>query len=339
MPRRNHGPRLKWLKKRNCFYVVWTEGGRSREHSTGERNLEEAQIYLAKFIQKHRAPGAPRDISKVQINEVLANYAEARAKKIKAPERIGYALPPLSQFWAGATVSTINEDACDKYVLWRNLAPATINREFGVLSAAIKYAHQNGHISQTVKIKKLPTPKSKYRWLSKSELVRLLWNARNCIGAKRHLQQFILLGFRTGRRKEAILSLRWDQVNLERGYIEWLLDGEVETAKGKPKSKIQRKLLAYLKILRRRNPLATYVIELKGKRIGNPRNSFNSACKAAGFDDVTPHTLRHTAATWLMQKGGPVPPICGFLGMSRETLENVYGHHHPDFQDGPANAY
>jgi len=27
--------------------------------------------------------------------------------------------------------------------------------------------------------------------------------------------------------------------------------------------------------------------------------------------------------------------ICGFLGMTRETFERVYGHHHPDDQ---ANA-
>lgn len=28
----------------------------------------------------------------------------------------------------------------------------------------------------------------------------------------------------------------------------------------------------------------------------------------------------------------------GFLGMSRETLERVYGHHHPDFLRSAARA-
>jgi hypothetical protein len=35
MSRRNEGPRLRWLEKRNCYYITWTERGRSRERSTG----------------------------------------------------------------------------------------------------------------------------------------------------------------------------------------------------------------------------------------------------------------------------------------------------------------
>ena len=45
---------------------------------------------------------------------------------------------------------------------------------------------------------------------------------------------------------------------------------------------------------------------------------------------MTPHTLRHTAATWLMQAGVDLWEAAGFLGMTAETLERVYGHHHPD---------
>jgi integrase len=53
---------------------------------------------------------------------------------------------------------------------------------------------------------------------------------------------------------------------------------------------------------------------------------------------VTPHTLRHTAATWLMQRVVPVWEAAGFLGMSAEVLLGTYGHHHPDFLHGAANA-
>src|ERR1700756_4117377 len=46
--------------------------------------------------------------------------------------------------------------------------------------------------------------------------------------------------------------------------------------------------------------------------------------------DVTPPTLRHTAATWLMRAGVDKWEAAGFLGMSVEMLDRVYGHHHPD---------
>jgi integrase len=48
--------------------------------------------------------------------------------------------------------------------------------------------------------------------------------------------------------------------------------------------------------------------------------------------------LRHTAATWLMERGVAVWEAAGFLGMSAEVLLGTYGHHHPDFLHGAANA-
>jgi site-specific recombinase XerD len=68
--------------------------------------------------------------------------------------------------------------------------------------------------------------------------------------------------------------------------------------------------------------------------------SFRSACTLAGLDkEVIPHTLRHTCATWLAQRGVSRHQICGFLGMSEEIFERVYGHHHPDFQAEAVNAF
>jgi integrase len=53
---------------------------------------------------------------------------------------------------------------------------------------------------------------------------------------------------------------------------------------------------------------------------------------------TTPHTLRHTAATWLMQEGADEWVSAGYLGMSVEVLRSTYGHHHPDFMKGAMDA-
>ena len=47
---------------------------------------------------------------------------------------------------------------------------------------------------------------------------------------------------------------------------------------------------------------------------------------------MTPHILRHTCATWLMQGGVNLWDAAGFLGMTVQQLEASYGHHHPDYQ-------
>ena len=63
-----------------------------------------------------------------------------------------------------------------------------------------------------------------------------------------------------------------------------------------------------------------------------------SACRRAQLDDVTPHTLRHTAATWLMQAGKERSKAADFLAMTEETLQRIYEHHHPAFLRDEAAA-
>jgi len=73
--------------------------------------------------------------------------------------------------------------------------------------------------------------------------------------------------------------------------------------------------------------------------VGKLRRSWRTACNAANLgDDVMPHTLRHTCTTWLLQAGVPVWEVAGFVGMSEETVQRVYGHHAPEFQEKAANS-
>ncbi len=67
-----------------------------------------------------------------------------------------------------------------------------------------------------------------------------------------------------------------------------------------------------------------------GRPVLRISKAFRRLAIDAGMPDVTPHTLRHTAATWLMQAGTDLWEAAGYLGMSTLTLTRVYGHHHPD---------
>ena len=68
--------------------------------------------------------------------------------------------------------------------------------------------------------------------------------------------------------------------------------------------------------------------------------AFRSVRRAAGLgNEVVPHTLRHTCATWLAQRGVPTWEAAGYLGMTEETFIAVYGHHHPDHQKNAVNAF
>src|SRR5207237_935812 len=72
---------------------------------------------------------------------------------------------------------------------------------------------------------------------------------------------------------------------------------------------------------RRRGSELGYVLHIDGARIGDIKRGFAAACLRAGICGVTPHTLRHTCATWLMQAGTDLWEASGFLSMSMETLQ------------------
>ena len=59
---------------------------------------------------------------------------------------------------------------------------------------------------------------------------------------------------------------------------------------------------------------------------------------ALALTKVTPHTLRHTAAAWMVQKGVPMAKVAKMLGDSEKTVERVYSHHAPEFLQDAAAA-
>jgi integrase len=115
--------------------------------------------------------------------------------------------------------------------------------------------------------------------------------------------------------------------------------GAPATKKRQPPVRLSDRLLAHLRRWQRLGIAERAVVEWNGKPVRSVRKAFAAAVKAGGLDDrITPHVLRHTAATWAMQQGGDVWQIAGFLGLTVETLERVYGHHHPDYQRDAADA-
>src|SRR3954470_610175 len=92
---------------------------------------------------------------------------------------------------------------------------------------------------------------------------------------------------------------------------------------------IPRPLLAHLRRWKRKGQ--RYVVEWNGKPIARIIKAHNAVVVDAGMSaDVTPHTWRHTAATWLMQRNADLWEASEFLGMTPDVLLRVYGHHRTD---------
>jgi len=108
-----------------------------------------------------------------------------------------------------------------------------------------------------------------------------------------------------------------------------------QTKKRQPPVRMPRQLAAHMG---RWEASRQWVVAFRGKPVRSIKVAWKATCQRAGLTDVTPHTLRHTAITWAMQRGVKLADAAGFFGVSMETLEKVYFHHHPDYQQSAVEA-
>ncbi len=277
--------------------------------------------------------------------DALEDYADERAEKTAAPDRIAYAVAALGGFWGELQVADVTEATCAAYARHRGVSDGTVRRELGVLRAAINHDVARGRLTRSVRVWTPPKPPPRDRWLTRGQAAALLRAARHDKRCRRYLPLFILIGLYTGARKKAILSLRWPQVDLERGRIDFNPPGRRRTAKGRPVIPIPRGLLWFLHKAHLRGSELGHVVHRNGRPIGDVKRAFATAAVRAGLCEmvatangriarrshaISPHTLRHTAGTWMAQAGVDLWQIAGYLGHSYARTTELYAHHHPD---------
>lgn len=206
-------------------------------------------------------------------------------------------------------------------------SPWTVHTELVRLRACLKWAAEAHHIARRPKVW-VPQPgKHRDRVLSIEEAGRLVQAVQ---AGDPHISLFVVIAFATGARHRAILDLEWSRVDFIGGVVQF--DNEPQRD---PMSKSWRKGRALVPMNRAvRTALeqayegrqSNYVIEHGGRRLKSVRDGFANAVGRAGLRDVTPHTIRHTVASWLEDRVGDARRA-QLLGHGNiETTRKVYTH-------------
>ncbi|AZB54629.1 integrase [Cereibacter sphaeroides] len=357
MPRPSKGARL-YLVTRTGRSPVWVIRDGACEISTRTGHRGEAETALAAYIADRDQRARPRSClaaDEMTVAHALTLYGEEHGPTVADPQRIGYAIEALMTFWGNLRVAAIRGETCRTYARQRGRAPGTIRRELGTLQAALNHCVREGHLLSAPKVTLPEKPKARERWLTQEEAYWLLRAARNLRRDGRHLAWFIVAGLYTGTRKTALLGLRINQpgtdagwVDTERGVLYRAGSGKRETNKRQPSVRLPRQLRALLAAGARSG--RRFVVQTsEGNRVADIKKAWAGAVVKAAemaakagreidLSDTTPHVLRHTAITWAMQRGADMWEAGGFFGVSRETMEEVYAHHHPDHQASAVEA-
>ncbi|RUM06762.1 site-specific integrase [Rhizobium chutanense] len=282
-------------------------------------------------------------------------------------------LERITDFFGDMVLTEVRGQSCRDYAIDRG-NPGGARRDLEMLRAAINHYHAEETLDMVPKITLPEKGEPRQSWLTRREIAKLLlvamgWipiafdvDTREPIRWERsgwrypHLVRIILIGLYTGTRLSAILNLQWmpnttgGHIDLDRGVIYRKAQGE-RTMHNKRKTpvKIPPRLLTFLRYWRKadttkdaqgRDVTLRYAVHYFGQKIVKPHKAFRSVRSIAGFgDDVTPHVLRHTRATWLAQAGVEIEQAAASLGMTAEEFERTYAHASPDFQQQAANAF
>lgn len=340
MPKRNRGFFLEWRKERSVWEIVWYVRGKKKRLSTGT----EDRIAADRHLTQHKERSGKRERTRL-VDDALNAYLEEHAPHTARPKDIAYCVLNLAPFFGELSVDEVTKAKCQEYSRERKgVANATIRKDLEILRAALNHDHAEGRCEKNFYVWMPDKPEARQRWLTRQEAAKLIRAARKVCDGMRdkdgemvmwHLPWFILLSLYSGQRKEAVLSLTWDRVDLERGKINWQYGKK--TNKRRPMQPMPDALWLFMRYLRLKTS-GEYVLSYRGARIARVTRSLATALKLAGIEGVTTHTLKHTAITWMMQAGTDIWAVAGFTGTSLKTIESTYGHHAPEYLEEARNS-
>jgi len=225
-------------------------------------------------------------------------------------------------------IHALTVEALDQYRAQRigeKVGPATINREMATLKHALSKAVEWRLLRKTAReeltaIKKYQEPSGRLRYLAgPTEAGRLIDACED------FLKPIVLTALHTGMRKEEMLSLTWDAVDMTHGFIR-LRQTKNGTARALP---FNETLWSLFSGLRTRQDTSLVFHDTQGRRYNDIRHPFDRACEASGLTDFHFHDLRHTFASWLIMRGVALATVSNLLGHSSPTMTLRYAHLSP----------
>jgi integrase len=207
----------------------------------------------------------------------------------------------------------------------KGLSKSTVNRYLAILkrmfNVAITWGKAKDNPMKQVKLYS-ECDNLKERILSPDEEARLLANSPE------HLVPILIVALNTGMRRGEILGLPWEQVDLKAKEIKVM-----RTKSGKPRVvDINSHLFETLLGLKKQDRNGQYVFlnPNTGRPYGKLRRSFETACGKARIRDLRFHDLRHTFASWLVERGADIIRVKELLGHSTVRITERYLHSNRD---------
>jgi integrase/recombinase XerC len=217
----------------------------------------------------------------------------------------------------------------------QQLSATSINRKIATLRSFYKFLLRSGEISQdpTYKVKSLKTPKRLPEFVQEEAIQQILeeWVYEPTFEGQRDkmVMEFLYL---TGVRLSELLELQWKDINLSQKTVKVL--GKRKKERIIPITNVLfQNIISYKKVFEERFSIVNesdYFIVNNKKEQSYPMKIYRVVKHYLDlFAQTTkrsPHLLRHTFATHLLNKGADLNAVKDLLGHANLAATQVYTH-------------
>jgi integrase len=248
-------------------------------------------------------------------------------KNIKAKQR--QLDQHIVQFFADRPISQISGFDVERFKKSRigaGASPATVNRELAVLSHLFNKALDWKWIKALpCRIHRFTEENARIIYLTKEQCRALEEAAAQ--DQNENVHAFVVVGLRTGMRHSEILAIRREHIDLDQHMI-WIPKAKT----GAREQPITKDLAEYLRgRMEMLPPGCPWLLPSPGSATGHVhtiRKAFRRSAERAGLDpdQITPHTLRHTVVTHLVQAGVDLPTVQRISGHKTLAMVARYAH-------------
>jgi integrase len=308
------------------WWCRFTIGGRQVRESTGTKVRKDAEDYEHKLRARYWR--------EAHLGEQHHTWKEARERWIRErPEKrslerderifreyreldpVGlrdFTTDMLADVRAARSAVVVNEKT------GKRITPAAVNREFALIRSVLNRARTDWRWLEHVPNVPMATIEdADPRWLTRAQflnLVKLL---------PKHTADMARFAVATGIRRGNITGLTWDRVDLK-GRFAYVPGSQAKGKRGIPVP-LNDEAVAVLK--RWRGKHETHVFVFRGEPVYQvATRAWREAVKAAGFEGLRFHDLRHTWASWQAQAGTPLYALRELGGWASDQMVKKYAH-------------
>jgi integrase len=307
--------------------------------------------YRALTADKH----LPR--ARARLDRIFADWLKLHVSQLAAPSRYEGSTRLWFRFFDDETregkmaspihVSDIGIGVVRRFVERRRnegVGGHCISRDLAALRGALNWAWKHEYVESVPFIPDVP-PQDKApprdRVLTFEEIAALLAACRDR-PEREHLIRFMVIELGSAGRPEAVLQLSSENIDLERGLIDFNQPGRRHLQKRRSIIPIAEHVMPWVsdrvgKIIKYRAPIAPKNRDLSGtshfeRDTVSIKTGWNAICRQAGVSGATPKTLRHTMLTWLAVRGVPREQRERLAGHAAQSTTSInYEHLTPDY--------